>query len=546
MSFDHPGAAYALDRVRRLLNPPVTVEPPPPGVRFLKDVEVPVRDGTVLRANLFLPEQEGRYPVVMCAHPYSKDRLPRKGRPLFNYRVMRQSSPLRFSAWTSWEAPDPGFWVPNGYALVNCDLRGFFRSEGFGDLVSDQEAEDYFDLIEWAGTQSWSNGKVGLNGVSYLALSQWKVAALNPSHLAAICPWEGFSDFYRDFARPGGIREDGFAILWSRAVGTQKRCRTDVRAEQKARELRDDWWESRVPRLPDIQVPALVCASFSDHNLHSRGSFRGFEQIGSPHKWLYTHRGGKWAVYYSEESLAFQRRFFDYFLKGEDNGMLDVPPVRLEVRDSYHEVIEVRGETAWPLSQTRWTRLYLHPDGTLAEEQGAPGALTVDARKGRASFTWTPPAALELTGPMKLSLQLSATADDVHLFAAVRKLRAGSEVVFEGSYGFGHDPLSHGWLKASHRQLDEALGRPWEPVHTHRQREPLQPGETVTLEVSILPCSTVLRSEDQLRLDLQGHWFFLRNPLLGQFPAGYEPSPPGEVTFHLGEAYLLVPAVDFR
>ncbi|MGH2583573.1 MAG: CocE/NonD family hydrolase, partial [Dehalococcoidia bacterium] len=216
------GIAYALDRLRRFVAPPVTITPPPRGVRFGRDVPVAVRDDTILRVNVFRPAAEGRYPVVMCAHPYGKDRLPRRRRigylPELQYRLMRQSAPIRISAWTSWESPDPAFWVPRGYVVVNCDLRGFGHSDGVGDLISDQEAEDYYDLIEWAAAQPWSSGRIGLNGVSYLALSQWRVAAMRPPHLAAICPWEGFSDLYRDLARPGGIREDGFFAVWSTMV----------------------------------------------------------------------------------------------------------------------------------------------------------------------------------------------------------------------------------------------------------------------------------------------------------------------------------------
>jgi uncharacterized protein len=78
--------------------------------------------------------------------------------------------------------------VPRGYAVVNCDLRGFGHSDGEGTMLSDAEAHDYYDLIEWAAAQPWSTGRVGLNGDSYLALSQWRVAALRPPHLAAICP----------------------------------------------------------------------------------------------------------------------------------------------------------------------------------------------------------------------------------------------------------------------------------------------------------------------------------------------------------------------
>lgn len=461
-----PGLAYALERIRRIIAPPVTITPPPRGVRFERDVPVTMRDGTVLRVNVFRPAAEGRYPVVMSAHPYGKDRLPRRTPlgclPSPQYRLMNQTAPLRFSAWTSWEAPDPAFWVPRGYVVVNCDLPGFGHSDGEGSLISDAEAQDYYDLIKWAGEQPWSSGRVGLNGVSYLALSQWKVAALRPPHLVAICPWEGLSDLYRDWARPGGIREDGFFPLYSTLVCRQGRTREDMRKQQLARPLWDSWWAARTAELERIDVPALICASFSDQSLHTRGSFEGFRRISSAHKWLYTHRGGKWATYYSPEALTFQARFFDCFLKGEENGMRDVPPVRLEVRESGERIREIRQETAWPLPQTQWTPLYLHPGGTLAGAP-APDAATVrfHSRSGRASFSWTARADIELTGPMKLRLYLEVQgADDVHLFAGVRKFRGGRHVGFEGSYGFPSDMVTKGWLKASMRRLDEERSEP--------------------------------------------------------------------------------------
>jgi hypothetical protein len=106
--------------------------------------------------------------------------------PLARYRFIRQPDPITFSAFTSWEAPDPSYWVPKGYAVVNVDLRGFGTFDGAGTFLSDQEAADYAAAIEWAAVQPWSNGRVGLNGVSYLAISQWKVAALRPKPLVAI------------------------------------------------------------------------------------------------------------------------------------------------------------------------------------------------------------------------------------------------------------------------------------------------------------------------------------------------------------------------
>src|SRR5215218_9960034 len=350
---------YAASRVRGIARPPVTVTEPPPGIRIDRDVEVVVRDGTVLRVNVFRPEgTEGPVPVIMCAHPYGKDRLPRRRRRGFGfdvqYRVLRQPAPVSFSALTTWEAPDPGWWVPRGYALVNCDLRGCGASGGRGRLLSKQEGEDYHDLIEWAGTREWSNGRVGLLGVSYLALSQYRAAAERPEHLAAICPWEGFSDAYRDLLYPGGVREDGFVRMWSRGVSSQ-RVDPDIRAEQLAHPAYDETWREHVPDLERIEVPMLVCSSFSDRNLHTRGSFRAFERVASERKWLYTHRGGKWATFYSAVALAAQARFLDRFLRDEETGIDGSRPVRLEVREDRETVHAVRAEAEWPLARTEWT-----------------------------------------------------------------------------------------------------------------------------------------------------------------------------------------------
>jgi uncharacterized protein len=239
-------------RLRTFIHPNVTVSKVPPNVHADWNLPVKVRDGTTLHVNVFRPNEPGTYPVIMSAHPYGKDHIParsRSGRAANpQYRLFPQPEPLSLSEWTSWEAPDPGVWVPRGYVVVNADLRGGGTSEGTGDLFSDEEAQDYYDLIEWAGVQPWSNGRVGLDGVSYLCMSQYKVAALNPPHLAAICPWEGFSDLYRDFARPGGSREDGFSVIWNKGTSKVARLRGDLRREICARPERDEWYRS-TPRI---------------------------------------------------------------------------------------------------------------------------------------------------------------------------------------------------------------------------------------------------------------------------------------------------------
>lgn len=550
MSAINGRAGYVARRLAGMIRPPVQVSEPPAGVAVDWDLPVLVRDGTALRANVFRPARPGPVPAIVCAHPYGKDRLPRRGRfghrISVQYRVLRQPRPVAFSAWTGWEAPDPGFWVPRGFAVVNCDLRGCGTSEGVGSLFSDQEGEDYFDLIEWAAAQPWCTGRVGLNGVSYLAMSQYKVAALGPPALAAICPWEGYTDAYRDSMRPGGIREDGFTRTWARSLRGQ-RLAADIRAEQLARPVRDEWWRSLVPDLERIRTPMLACASFSDHNLHSQGSFRAFEQASSPRKWLYTHRAGKWATYYSADALDTQQQFFEQFLKDADTGITARAPIRLAVHDTGAEPLEVRGEHEWPLARTHWRELYLRADGRLVEDLPSAGTVRFRSHNGEARFAWEIAEPLELTGPMALRLALElGEAGDCNLFIAVEKRRDGRSVPFEGSYGFGLDHITTGWLKISHRSLDNSASRPFAPVHTHTEPTLLTAGEVVTAEIALRPSATAFRAGDELRLVIYGRWPWPHNPITGPYPAAYEASPAATVTLHLGGApppRLLVPQI---
>jgi predicted acyl esterase len=549
MAIATPGLSYAAERLRRTAFPKVEITPPAPGIRVDRDVAISMRDGTRLRLNLFRPEGVGRFPTIMSAHPYGKDAFPRRSSvgylPPARYRFMRQPAPVRFSAYTTWEAPDPSFWVPRGYAVVNLDLRGFGSSEGTGALFSQQEALDYAEVIEWAAAQPWSNGKVGLNGVSYLAISQWEVAALRPKSLAAICPWEGFTDVYRDLAYPGGVREDGFVPFWSDATAREGRTSESLRAAQLAHPEWDDSWASKTPALERIDVPALVCASFSDHGLHTRGSFEAFRRIGSTYRFLYTHRGGKWCTYYSPETLALQARFFDCFLKGVDNGMREAAPVRLEVRAARDEVRSVREERSWPLSGTRWTKLHLAPDGLREVPLEATTVLRFEVPDGGASFSFRAADDMEIAGPMKLRLYVELVgATDAHLFVAVSKVQAARDVVFEGSSGFGCDVMSKGWLRVAHRRIDEVRSEPHRPVHTHDRAEPMARGEIALVDIEILPSATFFARGDGLRLDLRGRWFWRHNAFFGTYPFTYAASPRGTVVLHMGgehDAHLLVP-----
>ena len=548
-----PGAlGYALERVRGLAKPPVTVTEAPPGIVADRDVSVPTRDGTVLRINIFKQGEDNARPVILSIHPYGKDNLPtRRGKKStysIQYRVLRQPIPVTFSTLTGWEAPDPAWWTTQGFTVVNADSRGCGHSDGTGKLLSRQEAEDTYDLVQWIAGQPWCDGNVVMLGVSYLAISQYAVAALQPPALRAICPWEGFTDVYRDLAFPGGVRETGFTRLWSRNLRRDSRQTYDIAHMQEDHPLRDDIWRSVVPDLSAITVPMLVCGSFSDNNLHSRGAMRAFTRSSSTHARLYTHRGGKWATFYSEAALAAQLKFFREVLDGGPASR----SVRLEVREDRDTVTSVREEAEWPLARTRWRPLYLgghlaEAGGLTAEQPQTAGHITFETHSRAAAFSWTMPEDIELTGPMaaRLWVQLD-DCDDANLFVGVEKWRDGRFVGFEGAYGFGRDRVTTGWQRVALRALDPELSQPWEPVAACTETQPVKAGEVVAVDVALGPSATLFRAGEQLRLVVGGRWLWPTNPLIGQFPAAYANPPRGRVTLHWGprhDAHLLIPQI---
>lgn len=474
-----------------------------------------MRDGTILRANVYLPADGGRVPAILCAHPYGKDDLPRRTRHGYRvnpqFRMLRQTDAIRISDETSWEAPDPDWWVPHGFAVVNLDVRGAGHSDGVGALLSDAEAEDIYDAIEWIARQDWCTGPVGMLGVSYLAISQYKVAALRPPHLAAIVPWEGFTDAYRDLFYPGGVREVGFSRLWTTLVRRSTRMSPDLGREVAARPDDDAWWRSLAPDLARIEAPMLVCGSFSDANLHTRGSFRAFADASSPDRHLYTHRGGKWATFYGEEAKATQLAFLTTHLKGDRSSL---PRVRLEVRERGDRVHEVRDETQWPPPGTH-RQLHLHGDGRLVETPVAEEAgVAFRARRTAARYSWTFEEDTEVSGDATLRLWVSAaSAGPVSLFAGLSKWTQGRFVPFEGSYGFGRDFVATGFRRTD---LD---------------------AQPRLVDIEFAPSATLFRAGDELRLHVSGRQLSPRTPLWGAFPALYRPSRRVVVTLHSGPAH---------
>jgi len=482
---------------------------------FERDLVVPMRDGVRLFANLFRPPSEGRYPVIMSVTPYGKDKLTDRVSTFFMRLSGIKFGDLKCSRLTGFEAPDPVYWVQQGYAVLQADVRGMHKSEGHAGVLRQQDADDYYDLIEWAAAQPWCTGRVGLVGVSYLAMSQWYVAALKPPHLFAIVPWEGVTDPYRELAFHGGIPETKFISFWVKRrlrMGHNRKfpMAEDFLVQTEAHPLDDTYWASKRPILENIEVPALVCASWSDHGLHTRGSIEGFERISSAQKWLFTHGRKKWETFYGEEALAWQKRFLDHFLRDIDNGMDRSPRVRLELRRAYYAQ-DVRWEESWPPASIQPTQLYLCATGGSLEKEPAASEGQVKyrprARNGRAVFSIRFDRTIELIGGMRLKLWISTSeGDDLDVFVVVRKLdSSGREVFFSGFNGYERDAVAKGWLRASHRELDLSRSTPLRPWHTHARIQKLRPGEIVPMEIEIWPSATIFEAGSILELTILGH-----------------------------------------
>jgi len=479
----------------------------PAGMIIERDVPVPVRGGVTVYADVFRPADERPAPPLIAWSPYGKHAGPQLPERYPDGGV----APGQLSPYTAFESPDPVYWTARGYAVVNADMPGTWYSGGDATFLSPEEAWCGHDLIEWAGTQSWSNGRVGMSGVSYLTSSQWTIAATRPPHLAAINPWEGWSDTYREVARHGGIPETYFWPYIGERWGFGTGRIEDLAAETAAHPFFDDFWASKAAPLSRITVPAYVVASWSDQGLHTRGTFEGFTAIGSARKWLDAHGGKKWGYYYSEQGLRRQQAFFDHFLLGLDTEVSDWPRVRYQVRESGPaDCWQIA--TDWPVPGTSHLPLYLEAgSGTLSRSRPSAASVSYDSERagngrGRATFDFRFDAAAEVVGGMKLRVWMSAPdADDLDVFVAVQKLDGYGDLVGFPFYAVFEDgPVALGWLRASHRELEAARSRPWQPVLAHRRSLPLAPGEIVPLEIEILPSGTRFGPGETLRLVIQG------------------------------------------
>jgi predicted acyl esterase len=561
------------------------------------DVPIAMDDGIVLRADVFRPPRSGRFPVILTYGPYAKGLAFQEGYPSAWQRMVAEHPDVAHGSsnlYQSWEVVDPEKWVPDGYACVRVDSRGAGRSPGYIDHFSPRETKDFYNCIEWAGVQPWSSGKVGLNGISYYGMNQWHVATLQPPHLAAMCIWEGSADWYRDMTHHGGILSTFFANWYDMQVKTVQyglgergprsrvtgalvcgdetlsdaelaKNRCDFGDSILAHPLDDQYHRDRSPVWEKVVTPFLSAANWGGQGLHPRGNFEGFVRAAAKEKWLEAHGIEHWTHFYTDYGRLLQKRFFDYFLKGEKNGWDRQPKVQLQVRhvDRFVE----RHESEWPIKRTRWTKFFLHP-AAQALEQLSPvsaGSVTYDGFGDGVTFL---SAALdrdtEITGPLAAKLFVSSSTADADLFLVFRVFTPDmKEIVFMGAID-PHTPIAQGWLRASHRKLDRKLSTEYRPYHAHDQKQPLKPGEIVELDVEIWPTCIVVPAGHRLALTVRGKDYEwqkttgaklsnFKNELLGCGPFLHNDPrdrPPsvfgGKVTLHMGPqhpSYILLPFI---
>ncbi len=568
------------------------------GMRIEWDVPIRMGDGIALRADVYRPTQEGRHPVILSYGPYAKGLAFQEGyAPQWEKMAREHPDVVEGSSnkYQNWEVVDPEKWVPDGYACVRVDSRGAGRSPGKIDVWSPRERKDLHECIEWAARQPWSNGKVGLSGISYYAMNQWQVATLQPPHLAAMLAWEGAADFYRDVCYHGGILCEFVGKWYPRQVASvqhglgERACkspitgesvagpetlsdeelennRIDLGKEVKAHPLDDKWHRDRSPDWSKVRTPFLSTANWGGQGLHPRGNFEAFTQAASEQKWLEAHGLEHWTQFYTDYGARLQKRFFDHFLKGADSGWDRQPRVQLQIRHVDGRFVE-RPEREWPLARTRWTKYYLNPASRSLSTQAAAreGRLEYDALGDGLTFS-TPPLEtdIEITGPIAAKLFISSSTRDADLFLVVRVFEPqGDEVVFQGALD-PHTPIAQGWLRASHRKLDARRSLPYRPYHTHDELQPLTPGEVYELDVEVWPTCIVVPPGYCVALSVRGKDYEYEGELsefarsfhyaskgVGPFTHNDPEDRPhqvfgGRITVHAGggrASYLLLPVI---
>ena len=489
-----------------------------------RDVPIRLRDGVTIYADVFRPVGNDVCPAILAWSPYGKE----IGGQMLDDVPLRSGVPLdATSGLEKFEGPDPAYWVAHGYAVVNPDKRGAYMSEGNLLYWGHEDALDGCDVIEWIASQKWCNGKVGMSGNSWLTVSQWFIAAERPEHLAAIAPWEGFCDHYRESGTRGGIPMPEFPEMIAETFSSAHGMLEDQPRMIVEKPFLCDYWLDKAARVENIDIPAYVVASYTN-SVHTHGTFAGYRRMASKEKWLRVHNTNEWFDYYTPENVDDLRRFFDHYLKGMDNGWEKTPKVRLSVLNPGGRDIVGRAEDEFPLARTVYRKLYLSAaDSTLQAslpQQEITDIYQSAAKDNKVTYRYRMDKPTEITGYMKLHLWVSAPDhDDMDLAVRVEKLSKDGQPLPDRA---GNRIVATGQLRVSLRQLDTLRTTEAEPYYTFTGEQKLKPGEIVPVEIEIWPMGL----------------FFERGEILQLTVGAYQPE---KAAIPFGSAKITVPEERF-
>lgn len=512
--------------------------PLPCDVLVEQDTPVTLRDGAKIRVDVYRPVDGKDCPVVMWYAPYGK-----RGSFLnmdnFNHPTRMDVQRNWEDGLNSFEAPNPSYWVNHGYAVISPDPRGVGSSEGNAYAWGSEQSKDEYDLIEWAAAQDWCNGKVGLTGTSYLAMSQYAVAGIRPPHLAAIAPWEGAFDPYRDTMARGGISDLSFNNTLTATLYTNGKVE-DIGTMMREHPYFDEYWADKVPDIENAEVPAYLVASWTNA-IHSSGAIEAFEKIGSKEKWLRVSNTHEWTDYYNPAHVEDLRKFFDHYLKGINNGWENTPKVRMSVLNPGHEDIIDRPEPDFPPQSQHAAVYYLHNDnGSLAlsaQPQAEESEVSYEVSNlDGVRFHINVDKDTEFIGRSSLRLWVEAQGnDDMDLYAYVRKIGSDGKALEPTVVTERYYPGPSGQLRVSCRALDESKSTLLAPALKLTGAEKLKEGEIVAVEIPFWPFGIRFEAGETLELQICPSSKIVR-PEFPQLP----PMPTlnkGTHVIHLGGKY---------
>lgn len=470
-----------------------------------RDVAVELRDGITIYIDIFRPNDNEKHPAIMAMSPYGKE----IGSQWLDDTPNHAGVPIKAtSGLQKFEGPDPAYWVNHGYAIINPDVRGAYNSEGIIQFFGSDYGRDGKDIIEWIAKQEWSNGNVGMSGNSWLAISQWFVAAEKPEHLKAIAPWEGLSDCYREIATRGGVMMPEFIKMLSDSfTSTKDGGIEDCITQMNNYPTMNNYWLDKEASLENIDVPAYIVASYTNP-IHTYGTLEGYRRISSKDKWLRIHNTGEWDDYYNKEHTEDLRKFFDYYLKEEKNNWLNTPKVRMSVLNPGGEDIVDRIESEYPLARTNYKKLHLDSKNKemVEDEIIQENSIIYNSdKKEKVVFKYKIKEDTEISGYIKLRLWVSALDnDDMDLFVKMEK-RNKYGLKYKYTIGPGCEASSTGYIRVSLRELDKEKSTEENPKQSMLEMKKLKMGEIVPVDILLWPVGLMLKKGDILTLTITAY-----------------------------------------